>query len=332
MRVTAFRPRHLILAGLSTAALAVLVTPPHLLGDRVAEALEGLGDAQPVWLWGAALLFVSMHALAGLSWCVALRAGGTHVDAADAIARYGVGSALNALAPAHLGSAVRVALFTRIAGEGGLWRVGGACAVVGSVRAVWLALLVMLAAGTGVVPAWPLALIALAVVVAGAVAFVARRVTLHSRVAPVLDAFRGLRPVTLLSIGAVTLAAVCAKVLAVAAVLASLGIDNPLRAALVVVPAVELAAVMPITPGNAGVASAAVAFALGALGVAGETALAAGIAFGAVETLASASIGAAGALALAGPLARPVFRLAAAGAAMTAIALTFSVTVVLPVL
>ena len=90
------------------------------------------------------------------------------------------------------------------------------------------------------------------------------------------------------------------------------GSTNPLRAALVLVPAVELAAVLPITPGNVGLASAAVALALGSQGVDSKTALSAGIAFGAVELLTGMAIGAAGALALAGPSARPYLRVATA--------------------
>jgi hypothetical protein len=52
-----------------------------------------------------------------------------------------------------------------------------------------------------------------------------------------------------------------AKVAAATALCASFGIDNPVRAALVLVPAVELAAILPLTPGNVGLASAAVALA-----------------------------------------------------------------------
>ena len=96
--------------------------------------------------------------------------------------------------------------------------------------------------------------------------------------------------------------------------MAALGIDNPLRAALVIVPAVELAAILPVTPGNVGIASAAVALALGSQGVESKVALSAGIAFGAVELLTGMVIGAAGALALAGPWVRPYVRVAIVGA------------------
>ena len=97
------------------------------------------------------------------------------------------------------------------------------------------------------------------------------------------------------------------------------------------VPAVELAAVLPITPGNVGLASAAVALALGSQGVDSKTALSAGIAFGAVELLTGVVIGAAGALGLAGPSARPYLRLATVAAAASVVAVAFGATVLLPV-
>ena len=95
------------------------------------------------------------------------------------------------------------------------------------------------------------------------------------------------------------------------------------------VPAVELAAVLPITPGNVGLASAAVALALGSQGVDSKTALSAGIAFGAVELLTGMVIGAAGALARR-PVGPPVIRLATVAAAASVVAVAFGATVLLP--
>ncbi len=120
------------------------------------------------------------------------------------------------------------------------------------------------------------------------------------------------------------------KIAAAAAIVTALGIDHPLRAALIIVPSVELAAVLPITPGNVGVASAAVAFALGAQGVPSAVALSAGVAFGAVELLTAMVVGAAGALGLAGPLLRPYVRFAMATAAYGTLVAAFSLTVILP--
>ena len=53
----------------------------------------------------------------------------------------------------------------------------------------------------------------------------------------------------------------------------------------------DLAGLLPITPGNVGVASAAIAFALTANGAGSDVALSAGIAFGVVETLTTFVLG-----------------------------------------
>ncbi len=145
-------------------------------------------------------------------------------------------------------------------------------------------------------------------------------------------AFRSLlsSPRDLAIVAGWALAGAAAKIAATTAVVAALGIDNPLRAALVIVPAVELAAILPLTPGNVGIASAAVAFALGSQGVESKSALSAGIAFGAVELLTGMVIGAAGALALAGPWVRPYVRVAVVGAVTGVAALAFGATVLLP--
>ena len=68
---------------------------------------------------------------------------------------------------------------------------------------------------------------------------------------------------------------------------------------MLVVPALEMAAFLPLTPGNIGVSSAAVAFALRTQGVDGDVALSVGIAFNAVETLTSLAFGAGSGLYLA---------------------------------
>src|SRR5207237_7003638 len=67
---------------------------------------------------------------------------------------------------------------------------------------------------------------------------------------------------------------------------------------LVIVAAVELAAIMPLTPGNVGVASAAVALALSARGIDSHVGLSVGIAFGAVEWLTGLGVGVTGGLML----------------------------------
>ena len=325
------RIRHLVLAAVSTALLALAASRTDLLGSRVAEAYDGLQTAEPLWLWAAGVGFAATHVAGGLAWRSGLSACGTRTRRRDAVARYGVGSGLNAVAPAHLGSAARIVLFARVVeGGGGAWRVGGAGAAVGTVRTVWLAAVVAVAATLGAVPAWPLACLGVTVALVCALAAGSRRIRTRGRVAHLLDAFRELagNRRALLSVAALTAAGMAAKLAAAATVAAALGIDDPLRAAFVLVPAVELAAVMPVTPGNAGVASAAVALALGAIGVEAPAALGAGIAFGAVETLAAVAVGVGGGLALSGAALPPSVRWGAASASVCALASVCAATLV----
>ena len=323
--------RHVAMAGLSLALLAVLCLSPSLFGDRVSEAVGGLGAADPGLLWVAGISFAGTSICGALAWRAALRASGSPLPLVDASARYAVGCGVNALAPAHVGSALRVALFGRVT-KGGCWTVSGAAAAVGVTRIVWLGALIAIGSAGGVLPQWPLLVIGLIVAGAGVVGVASRRLSLPTRIEQLLAAFRSLAasPRDLAIVAGWALLGAVAKVAAATAVVAAMGIDSPLRAALVLVPAVELAAILPITPGNVGLASAAVALALGSQGVESRTALSAGIAFGAVELLTGMAVGIAGALALAGPWARPYVRVVAVGAAASVAAIAFGATVLLP--
>ena len=323
--------RQLAMTGISLALLAVLCLSPSLLGDRVGEALRGLGAADPGLLWIAGLAFACMSACGALAWRSALRASGSDLPLVDTAARYAVGCGVNAVAPAHIGSALRVALLGRVT-TGGVWTVGGAAAAVGVTRAVWMGALIAVGSAGGVLPRWPLLVIGALVAGAAIAAIASRRLSRPTRLAQLMCAFRSLAssPRDLAIVSGWALAGAAAKVIAATAVVAAMGIDNPVRAALVLVPAVELAAILPVTPGNVGIASAAVALALGSQGVDHRTALSAGIAFGAVELLTGMAVGAAGALTLAGPWVRPYVRVAAVGAATGLAAVAFGATVLLP--
>ena len=243
--------RHMAMAGLSLALLAVLCFSPSLFGDRVSAAIDGLGAADPGLLWAAAIAFAGTSICGALAWRAALRASGSPLPLVDASARYAVGCGVNAIAPAHVGSALRVALFGRVT-TGGCWTVSGAAAAVGVTRVVWLGALIAIGSAGGVLPLWPLFAIAAIVGGACAVGILSRRISLPVKIEQLLTAFRSLAasPRDLAIVAGWALAGAAAKVAAATAVVAALGIDNPLRAALVLVPAVELAAILPITPGQ----------------------------------------------------------------------------------
>jgi hypothetical protein len=85
----------------------------------------------------------------------------------------------------------------------------------------------------------------------------------------------------------------------VTAITSSLGVPWSLGTGLIITAALDLATTIPLTPGNVGIASGAVALALQAKGVPLAPAVASGLAFHAVETAAGLALGIAGALALA---------------------------------
>ena len=123
----------------------------------------------------------------------------------------------------------------------------------------------------------------------------------HTKIAHLLDGFAALEQEPRLAaivIGWAALGA-AAHVAAATAVAIALGVPHPLLAGLVIVPAMGLASMIPLTPGNVGITSGAVAVALQSRGIGMTQALSTGIAFHAVETVAGLSAGCLGALWLA---------------------------------
>jgi uncharacterized membrane protein YbhN (UPF0104 family) len=247
--------RTIALAAAGLAALAVLVLSPQLFQDEVVRALAALEDARTGWLWLAAAAFGVGLLCSASAW----RAATNLPDRIDATARYGVGSLVNSLAPAHAGDAVRLALFAKASPDSRLLTAGKALAGVGVARLACTGILLLATLK-------PVALLLLVVV-------------------PALG-----------RVPAWVTAATIARLGAAAAVAAALGIPSPFLTALLVVPAIDLAGVLAITPGNIGVKSGAIALALQAQGVELTTALSTGIAFHAVETLVGLSFGSASAL------------------------------------
>jgi uncharacterized membrane protein YbhN (UPF0104 family) len=329
--------RHVAFALASLAVVALVATMPQLLGDQVREGVEGVGEASRAWLWTASLGFVLSLVASGWAWRSAVLRCGGDTSRLDSASRYGAGSLLNAFAPAKLGTALRFGLFSRVLhGEGRIWTAGGIGTAVGIAHWLWLAAMLTFGAATGVLPTWPIGIVALVVGVATATAWFARDSRAGSRTAHVLDAFRvfGRCPraagQVLGWIGVATLG----RIAAATAIAAAFGIEDPLLAAMLVVPALELAGTLPLTPGNIGVASAAAAFALRAHGAGADVALSAGIAFGAVETITSIAFGAGSVLYLGGAVAPGTRRwaTAAVGAAgCLALGAAFGATVLFPI-
>jgi uncharacterized membrane protein YbhN (UPF0104 family) len=326
-RIAPFRTKIAVsLAG--TAALAIIVATPQLLGSRLGPAVDGLSGASPGWLWAAGLGYALSLATSGLAWRTAAGACGGRLGRDDAVACYAVGSLVNSLAPAKLGDAVRIGLFARsIDCPQRIWRAGSVYAAIATVRSLVLAAVFVASAATGALPLWPVfALFAAAALLIG-LAVVTRNDETH-RFARLFEALKGLggepRAATALLLWVV--ASTLAKVAAAAAIAAAFGISHPVLAALVIVPALDLAGLFPLTPGNIGVASGAVTLALQARGIHATEGLTAGIALHAVEMIVGLGLGVTGSLYLVRARAPWTLRVAAASAALLMVT-AFSATV-----
>src|SRR5205823_2810247 len=176
----------------------------------------------------------------------------------DATARYGAGSLVNTFVPARAGDAVRIGLFSRVVPRRHrVLATGGAFALLGAARALVLGVLVVAGALAGAMPLWPLLLALGLAIAAVAVALAGRGHEAHSRFAHVLDAFRelGRQPAGGARIVAWIAFATLGRLAAATAVGYSLDIRYPLEAAVVVVPALDLAGLLPLLPGNIGITS-----------------------------------------------------------------------------
>ena len=303
MHVEPLTRRVVVAAAVLTLLVLAIAATPQLLGSRVGAALDEVGTANRGWLWIAALgFFVSLVGAAG-AWRSAVRLCGSRVGLVDANARYGVGSLANTFSPARVGDAVRIALFSRTLDQPDrVWTTGGAVAAVGAARATALGMLIVYGAAMGALPLWPLLLLCTLVGAAATVAWRVRDSRARTHVSHLLDAFRelGRRPRSGLRIFAWVLLATAGRLGAAAAAAAALGVRAPLAAAIIIVPALDLASLFPVTPGNFGVTSGAIAVTLNTHGVAVTQALSTGIAFHAVETAVSVVFGLVGLLLVGG--------------------------------
>jgi uncharacterized membrane protein YbhN (UPF0104 family) len=275
---------------------------PQLLGSEVQRALAGLSSARPLWLWVAGACFLCSLVGTASAWRSAIGLVGGRIGRLDAGARYGIGSLINSFAPARLGDVPRLTLFSRaLDSDERLWRAGGSFAVIGIARALALALLIVAGSIVGALPLWPVLVLVGLTGLAGLAAVTTRNRTARTHAAHVLDAFRvlGREPRRGACIAAWVAFATMARLGAAASIAAALGVRSPVLAAVLIVPALDLSGAMPLTPGNVGLTSGAVAMALRAHGVGLTTALTTGIAFHAVETVAGVAFGLASVLFLA---------------------------------
>jgi uncharacterized membrane protein YbhN (UPF0104 family) len=309
----------IIASTLALVAVAGLALSPHLLGSRVASAVDVLGSADRGWLLAASASFVAAFACTVGAWRAGFAAAGGRISPRRAVSGLGVGALVNAFAPAKLGDAVKVALCSSaIEGPGRIWTAGGVYAALAAARSLALAVLVVVASITGAVPLWPVFALCSIVAVLAAVGALSGRVRRHPRIAQVLEGFAALErsPRALATVLGWTFGMVACRLAGTVAVAAALGLPQPLLAALLILPALDVASAFPITPGSIGIGTGAVAVALASRGIAMSQAIGTGLALQAIETLVSIGVGSLGALWLVNehPVVRRwTFRLAAVG-------------------
>src|SRR4051794_39845693 len=264
---------------IGTVAAAAMGVGGFFARHRLGEAIHTVGTADPNWLFAAAACFIVATVAAAGSWRCAVGNAGGETSLPDACARYGAGSLVNTFVPFRAGDAVRIALFSRLVPHRQRVRsTTGAFAAIGAARAVVLIALVAAGAMAGAVPLWPLLVLAGMVAIAAGAALFARR---HQE-SHFLDAFRNPRALAPL-IGWMIVSTV-ARYGAAATACAALGIKDAFAAAIIILPALDVAGLLPLMPGNVGTTSGAIAVALKAHHVSFHSGLAAGIAFHAVET------------------------------------------------
>ncbi len=294
-------------------------------------ALTVLGRAQPGWVLVAAACFAIGLLCTAAAWHAGLRACGGSAGFVEVTARSAIGSLVNALTPAHLGGAVRVGLLSRtLPGADRLWRAGGVGAAVGAARTLVLAALVVAAAGASRVPLWPAPLLACAGLCVLVVCIRASERT-AGYVASSLQIFRSCvrSPRTGGKIFGWVACSFGARFGATVAFATALGMPRPIWIAVVLLAAVTLSGVLPLTPGNFGAGAGAATLALHGTGVGTGTALALAIAFQGLETFTGMTLGLAGAAVIAAPGTRVRrWSFAAAGAAAVLLAASVGVAYV----
>ena len=294
------------LVGLGLGAVAISRLGVH----HVVRALVGVHVG---WLAVAAALMVLSLLVRALSWLVVLRAAlpGAGVPAAVVLRATMIGVMVSAVVPGRLGEAARAIVIAR--------RVGAVSVVAGTILSQTLLNLVALVAlgaavitSTGVLSApvgallaisAPVALVGLMLVAPGALRRAShhgpprlRRATARlalelARVRGGLRVFRHLRDGLAATLA--QLAAWAMQVLSAYLVLQALGLQRTagLAGAAAVLVAVNVTAVVPVTPSNVGVFQAACVAVLAGFGVPGGPALAYGVLLQAVEVITAVALG-----------------------------------------
>jgi len=306
--------------GLAVAVTLVVLGALVALGLaklHPAQVARALSRARGGWLAGAEALMVATFLARGESWFVALRSALPEARLSRGVVTRVllIGMAGSTLAPSRAGEAARAALIVRRVGEvrESLPRVVGSLLSQTLLNLLALALLAALAIAHGTLPgsgsgALALALAVPAVVVVALVALprvliaragVARRPgRLAGIVTGSLEGVRGglsvlSRPSTALHSGVAQLlgwACQCGSCLLVLEAM-GLGARTGVAAAAAILVAVNVTAILPLTPSNVGVFQAACIAVLARFGVRADTAFAYGVVLQGLEVATALGLG-----------------------------------------
>src|SRR3954465_5704599 len=256
-------------AAIAAACLAGLGVGAYFSRHALGQAVDAIQSADPNWLALAALAFFGATVAAAGSWMCAVGLAGGETTLLDSCFRYGAGSLVNTFVPFRAGDAVRIALFSRrVPHQNRIRATPRPLAALGAARAVVLAALVAAGAIAGAIPLWPLAVLAGLVVLAIVARYAGRRrdfghfldafEALDRRTAPRLLAWMPASTVCRYLAAAAICASPGARLLRSAPICGGLGVHQAVAAAIIILPALDLAMLFPVTPGNVGLTSGAI--------------------------------------------------------------------------
>ncbi len=304
------------------AVLGVLVLVAMVLlaatKINISEASSALSHASIFWVVISALSVAAAFFARSESWFGALRAALPECDVTrPPVARsLMIGVAASTVAPARAGEAVRTVLMSRRVGGGRCTTVIGtvvAQTVLNVVALALLALVVVTASSTrglhlamvGIAVATPILIILALAVITRLLRMVWPASTEHHRLSfagragcwlhrQMSGAGRGMRlfarPRTLIHAGGCQLSAWALQWFACLAAMHALGLHTSPAAAAAILLAINLAAVVPVTPGNVGLFQAACIAVLTPLGINGADALAYGLLLQGIEIIVALSL------------------------------------------
>ena len=266
--------------------------------DSLSSALHELAGGRRFPLVLAAACAPLVPGLTAAAWRSVLASHGAPLAVSQAWWCYGAGSLANTFLPGRMGDALRIELCSRrIRHSRRRWLAAGVAASIGLAQSVVLGLVLGLESFAGALPLWT----AVPSLAFPALVFTGGRVALlrrpESRVACLAGASR-LSLAAWMRLFACICASATARLLVIASVLDALAVPHPLSAAVIASGGLALGNSIPLAPGGAGVAAAAMAVALGQTGLHASTAVAAAVAFHAFETGAGLAFGIGGWLAL----------------------------------